>query len=98
MRQFAILGVVAACIGIASTNASAQEVGIYVGPSYGYGPCYEQDRYYGSPYRYYGSAYRYGPRVRYGQRVYDYSWRTDDRFEPELGTSDYWADRAANQN
>jgi hypothetical protein len=96
MRQFAILGVVAARIGIASTNASAQEVGIYVGPSYGYG--YEQDRYYGSTYRYYGSAYRYGPRVRYGQRVYEYSRPTDDRFEPELGTTDYWADRDSNRN
>jgi hypothetical protein len=89
MRQLILLGAVAACIGIASTNASAQEVGIYVGPSYGYG--YEQDRYY-------GSTYRYGPRVRYGQRVYDYSRRTDDRFEPELGTPDYWADRDSNRN
>jgi hypothetical protein len=76
MRRFIILGVVAASLGIASTSASAQGVGIYVGPPYGYDPYYERDYYYG-----------YGPRVDYyGPRVYGYTRRDDDAgLEVELG-------------
>jgi hypothetical protein len=88
MRKFPILCAVAVCIGIASTNASAQEIGVYVGPSYGYGPYYEQDYYYS-----------YGPRVTYGPRAYDYSRRVDDiGVEAEFGTTDYWVDRETNKN
>ena len=88
MRQFATFCAVAACIGIASTSALAQEVGIYVGPPDTYVTYYEPD-YYGPGYSYDARVYRY----RYWQR-------SDDRFsvEPEVGTNQYWADRDSNTN
>jgi hypothetical protein len=60
MRQIALCAALAVGFGIASTNATAQGVGIYVGPSYDYGPYYQQD-YYADP------SYSYSPRV-YGYR------------------------------
>jgi hypothetical protein len=66
MRQFTVLAAFAGCISIVSTSASAQEVGIYVGPSYGYGPAYERDYYYGSDYRYRPPVYGYSRRIEDG--------------------------------
>jgi hypothetical protein len=94
MRQFVFFSTVAACIGFfTSTNASAQEVEIYVGPAYGYtyGRAYGPDNTYRSEYN--GQRY-YGPRVYgYSRRAYDDALR-----EPDFGSSDYWAERDANQN
>jgi hypothetical protein len=74
MRLFLVLGAVAIGIGIASSNASAQSVGIYVGPPYGYDPYYERDYYY-------------GPRAEYpdGPRVYGYTRRDDVEANVEFG-------------
>ena len=69
MRQVLILGAVAAGLGIASTSATAQGVGIYVGPSY------ERDYYYG-----YGPRVEY----HYGPRVYGYSRPIDGDAQVEV--------------
>jgi hypothetical protein len=95
MRQLATLCAVAACIGIASPSAYAQDVGvgIYIGPPYTVGPSYEPDYYY-------GPQYTYGPQYYEGTRFYRYSRRIGGApsVEPELGTNDYWADRDSNRN
>ena len=70
MRQLIFIGAMASMLGLASGTASAQGVGVYIGPSYGY------DSYYG---------YGRGPVVDpYGPRVYGYTRRFDDA-DVELG-------------
>ena len=86
MRQFTILSAVAACIGIMSTCASAQSVGIYVGPPYAYGPYYGED-YYTYYFPQYGYGYYSGHEYSYGNY---YSERRDSRFSGYR----YWAQRA----
>jgi len=71
MRQLILIGAVASILGAASSAASAQGVGVYVGPSYGYDSYYERDPYYGR-----------GPR---GPRVYGYTRSDDVNVEVELG-------------
>ena len=84
MRQLAILSAVAACIGIMSTSASAQDVDIYVGPPYAYGPYYGQESAYYFP----GYGYGYYAGSEYGYR--NHGLRGDGRFSHYR----YWARRA----